>query len=103
MGDLAVVCCDAMKVTDLAEVHRLDTLATQRGTDGGAGGGLAGAHDELDDLVSCDLRHCGGWCGLRVSASWRREAVLDAKASSIFGDRGTTMHQPHTESVHIGP
>jgi hypothetical protein len=38
----------------LAEVHGLDTLATQCRTDGRRGRGLASAHDELDDLVVCD-------------------------------------------------
>jgi hypothetical protein len=44
----------------LAEVHGLDTLATQCRTDGRRGRGLASAHDELDDLVVCDCfsRHC---------------------------------------------
>lgn len=37
--------------TDLAKVHRLDTLATQSRTNWRAGTGLAGAHNQLDNCV----------------------------------------------------
>lgn len=39
----------------LAEIHALHTFATQCRTDGRAGTGLAGAHDQFDDLI---LGHC---------------------------------------------
>lgn len=35
----------------LAKVHTLHTFTTQGGTDRGTGTGLAGAHDELHDLI----------------------------------------------------
>lgn len=38
-------------VAHLAKVHTLDTLTTQRGTDGGTGTGLACTDDELDELL----------------------------------------------------
>lgn len=37
--------------TNLAKVHRLDTLAAQSRTNWRAGTGLAGSHNQLDDGV----------------------------------------------------
>lgn len=37
--------------TDLAKVHRLDTLATKSRANWRAGTGLAGAHNQLNDCI----------------------------------------------------
>ena len=43
-----------MAATYLAEVHRLYTFGAQCRTDGRRGRSLAGADDELDDLILCE-------------------------------------------------
>lgn len=42
-------------VAHLTEIHRFDTLATQRRTNGGAGTGLAGTNNQLHELISRNL------------------------------------------------
>ena len=53
------------KMKYLAEVHRLDALATESRTNRRTGGGLAGTDYEFDDLVF----------GYRFSCHWRKEVV----------------------------
>jgi hypothetical protein len=52
------------RVTDLAEIHALDTFASQGRTDRRTGTGLAGAHNELDELVFGEdfAGHCDVLC-----------------------------------------
>jgi len=54
--------------TDLAEIHRLDTLGTKSGTDRRTGACLASSDNELDDLVS-DLGTTGHFDGWAVEDS----------------------------------
>ena len=73
--------------TNLAKVHRLDTLTAQGRTDGRAGTGLPGPDDELDNLIggsASSLRHVGD-CGCVVVGTWDIEAIRDAKKAHFLG------------------
>ena len=76
--------------TDLAEIHRLDTLATKRGTDGRAGTGLAGSHNQLDNGVDtgcCALCFRHGWSGFTgggMLAFWAKRNIVSCSRGEFF-------------------
>lgn len=91
--------CRVATQTYLAEVHRLDTLGTQSRTDGRRGRCLAGADNELDDLVVCERLACHGGCsGVYLAAHMRR---LQTKSYQCRNFLTRTCGQPEVPWNHV--
>ena len=84
----STISCDSMlkraESAHLAEVHALDTLTTQSRTDGRTGRGLAGADNQLDELILGQNVLSHDECRLlMVDATGRKELKTE-----VFQDLG---------------